>query len=203
MGVKKIDNKKSLNLSTKLETDRLIIRKYKKDDGKALFDLLERNNNRDFLRDHVDEASEVLTLKQAETRAKTLSNWWNSQTRFVMGIWLKEENTFIGNIWIEPKKWAVPSFEIGYYLDSGFTGKGYATEAVKRSMKFIIEDLNAHKIILITRDTNERSIKLAKRLAFIKEGHFKESNKEKGKRFGLIYYRLLRKEYYEIFKKSE
>ncbi|NHK32932.1 MAG: GNAT family N-acetyltransferase [Asgard group archaeon] len=198
----KKEQKMMLNLSTELETDRLIIRKYEKDDGKVLFDLLERNNNREFLKDHVDEATNVLTLKDAEIRVSILSDWWASRTRFVMGIWLKETNEYIGNIWIEPKKWEVPSFELGYYLDYGYTGKGLATEAVKRSMKFIIEELNAHKIILITRDTNERSIKLAERLAFIKEGHHKESNIENGKRFGLFYYRLLRKEYYEIYNKN-
>jgi RimJ/RimL family protein N-acetyltransferase len=192
-----------LNLSTEIKTDRLVIRRYKEDDGKALFDLLERNNNREFLRDHVDEATEVLTLKQAEIRVRTLSAWWVSRTRFVMGIWLKKENIFIGNIWIEPKYWEVPSFEIGYFLDSGYTGKGYATEAVKQSMKFIIEELSAHKIILITRDTNERSIKMAERLAFIREGHFKESNIKNNKRFGLLYYRLLRKEYYDLYKENK
>jgi hypothetical protein len=44
---------------------------------------------------------------------------------------------------------------------------------------------------------------LAERLAFIKEGHFKESNIEKNKRFGLLYYRLMRKEYYDLYKENK
>ncbi len=46
---------------------------------------------------------------------------------------MKEENLYVGQIWIEPKKWEVPSFEIGYYLDSGHQGKGLATEAARRA----------------------------------------------------------------------
>lgn len=188
------------DIPNRLETERLLIRKYHKGDGKDLYDLLERNNNRQFLKDHVDEVTNVLSLHDAEVRIRTLSDWWISNERFVMGIWLKAREEYIGNIWIEPKNWDVPSFEIGFFMDKGFTGKGYATEAVKRSMRFMIEDLEAHKIILITRDTNKRAIALAERLNFIKEGHHIESNIENGKRYGLLFYRMLRNEYYERIK---
>ncbi|NHJ46463.1 MAG: GNAT family N-acetyltransferase [Asgard group archaeon] len=188
---------------SKFESNRLRIRKYENGDGEAFFNLFERNDNRNFLKDHVDEATDILSLTDAEIRVRTLSSWWISRTRIVLGIWLKESEEYIGNIWIEPKYWDVPSFEIGYYLDKGYIGKGYATEAVIRSLKFLFEDLNTHKVILITRDNNERSYKLAERVGFIKEGHFKESNIENGKRFGLLYYRMLRTEYSNLFKKEE
>ena len=87
------------------------------------------------------------------------------------------------------------AYELGYYLDRAYTGKGYASEASKRAIQFIFEDLHAYKIIIITRDTNEPSFKLAERLGFEKEGHFKESNIEDGKRFGLLYYALFRKDW--------
>ncbi len=187
--------KQLLGLHSQIETDRLIIRKFEEGDGKGLFDLLERNNNRELLKEHVDEATDVQSLEDAEVRVRSLSADFISRTRFVVGIWSKETMEFIGNIWIEPNKWQVPSFEIGYYLDQGYTKKGLATEAVKRSMEFIFDELKAHKIILITRDTNERSYKLAERLNFVKEGHFRECNIENNKRFGLYYYGLLKSEY--------
>ncbi|MCE7745689.1 MAG: GNAT family N-acetyltransferase [Candidatus Heimdallarchaeota archaeon] len=188
--------------STQIESDRLIIRKYEKGDGKELFALLERNDNRTFLKDHVDEATDVKSLEDAETRVKSLSADWDARNRFVMGVWSKKTNEFIGNIWIEPKKWEVPSFEVGYYLDQGYTSKGLATEAVKRSIEFIFAELKAHKVILITRDTNERSYKLAERLKFVKEGHFRESNKEGNRRFGLLYFGMLKTEYEKLFKRK-
>ena len=184
-----------LELPIRFETDRLIIRKFEEGDGKELFSLLERNNNREFLKEHVDEATDVQSLEDAETRIQSLATDFIERNRFVMGIWFKKTNTFIGNIWIEPNKWKVPSFEIGYYLDQGYTKQGLATEAVKRSIRFIFDDLKAHKVILITRDYNERSYKLAERLNFVKEGHFRECNIEDNKRFGLFYYGLLKSEY--------
>ena len=192
--------KRLLELPTEFETERLIIRKFRKDDGEGLFKLLERNNNREFLKEHVDEATNVQTLSEADTRVRSLAEDFRLRNRFVMGIWLKETDLFIGNIWIEPKMWNVPSYEIGYYLDYGYTKKGYASEAIKRAIKYIFEELKAHKIILITRDTNVDSIKLAERMNFVREGHFRESNIENSKRFGLYYYGMLKHEYENLKK---
>ena len=198
MSFKKQDDeevKHLLELPSQFESDRLLIKKFNREDSKGLLSLLNRNDNREFLRDSVDEATEVHSLEDAENRLQSLSADFDTQKRFVMGIWLKETNIFIGNIWIEPKNWDLPSFEIGYYLDQGYTKKGIATEAVKRSITYIFEELRAHKIIIITRDYNDRSYKLAERLNFTKEGHFRECNIDGERRFGLLHYGLLKSEY--------
>jgi ribosomal-protein-serine acetyltransferase len=188
-------DKKALSLPTKLETPRLNIRKYEKGDGKALFHLLERNSNRKYLKEHIDEATKVKTEEEAENRIKELSNDWTEKIRFVMGIWLNATDQYIGQIWIEPNKWKVPSFELGWFLEQTQQGKGIATEAAKASINFIFDYLNAYKIIVITRDDNIRSSKLAERLGFIKEGHLREhSVKKDGSRVGLYYYGMLKKE---------
>ncbi|MCE7743016.1 MAG: GNAT family N-acetyltransferase [Candidatus Heimdallarchaeota archaeon] len=187
--------KQLLDLPTQIETDRLVIRKFDKGDGEGLLNLLDRNDNREFLREAVDEAMDVQSLEDAEIRIRSLAADFINRTRFVMGIWSKETKDFIGNIWIEPNKWEVPSFEIGYYLDQGYTKKGLATEAVRRSMDFVFDELRAYKIILITRDNNEDSYKLAERLNFVKEGHFREGYIDAGKRFGLFYFGMLKSEY--------
>ncbi len=43
----------------------------------------------------------------------------------------------------------------------------------------------------ITHDTNPRSIKLAERLGFQREGHLRESRIENAQRYGLLYYGML------------
>jgi RimJ/RimL family protein N-acetyltransferase len=157
--------------------------------------LLERNNNREFLRENVEEVSSIRTEEEAEIKARKHSAEWFARDRFVMGIWLKSENKYVGQIWIEPKKWEVPSFEIGWFLDQGYQGRGIAKEAARRSLEFLFNDLNAHKVIAITRDTNSRSIKLAEGLGFRREGHHRESGIENGRRYGLLYYGMLRTEF--------
>lgn len=183
------------DIPKRLETERLIIRKYAAGDGRDLYQLLERNGNRDFLRQNVEEVASIKTEEDAEEKIRRHSAEWSAHDRFVMGIWSKSENRYIGEIWIEPKKWDVPSFEIGWFLDKGYQGKGIATEAARRSLVFLFNDLNAHKVIVITRDSNTRSYELAERLGFRKEGHLRECRVENGKRYGLLYYGMLKSEF--------
>jgi RimJ/RimL family protein N-acetyltransferase len=182
-------------LPEKLESQRLLIGKYSKDDGKALFALLERNDNRDFLFPNVEEVATIKTVKDAEAKTQRHKTEWETRKRFVLGIWEKTTNIYIGEIWIEPNNWEVPAFELGWFLDQGYLGRGLATEAARRSLEFLFHDLKAYKVIVITRDTNLRSIKLAERLGFKKEGHFREARIEHGTRYGLVYYGLLKTEF--------
>ena len=187
-----------LEIPSRLETPRLIISKYKKNDGEPFYNLLERNDNRGFLVDHVTEASTIKNKQEAEIRIRELNAYWVARKRFVLGIWLKSSLEYIGQIWIEPKNWEVPSFELGWYLDHAYQGKGIAFEAAMRATKFIFEDLKAHKIIVLTRDDNVRSYKLAERCGYIKEGHLRDHNVKNEKRFGLLCYGLLKEEFNQI-----
>lgn len=189
-----------LELPSVIETTRLIIRKYKKGDGESLFNLLERNDNREYLKDHVNEATIVKTPEEAEIRIRQFIAYWVSRERFVLGVWLKSSQTYIGQLWIEPKHWEVSSFELGWFLDRTHQGQGFATEAVTTAIDFLFNNFKAHKIIVLTRDDNEKSFKLAERCGFIKEGHFIDHGVKNGKRFGLYCYRLLK---YEYTSKSE
>jgi RimJ/RimL family protein N-acetyltransferase len=192
-------DKMLLALPSRLETTRLTIRKYEKGDGKDLYQLLEKNNNREYLIEHIDEATNVKTEEDAEIRIQELSTNWIERTRFVMGIWLKSFGKYIGQIWIEPNKWEVPSFELGWFLERSQQGQGIATEASKAAIQFLFNHLKAHKIIVITRDDNEKSSKLAERLGFIKEGHLREhSIKKNGSRVGLLYYGMLKNDFVQL-----
>jgi RimJ/RimL family protein N-acetyltransferase len=188
------------DVPTRLDTERLIVRKYADGDGRALFLLLERSGNRELLGENVEEVASIKTEEEAETTVRKRSTEWINRDRFVMGIWLKNENKYVGEIWIEPKNWQVPSFEIGWFLDKGYQGRGIATEAVQRSLVFLFSDLGAHKAIAITRDTNLRSIRLIERLGFRREGHLRESGTQDGKRYGLLYYGMLRTEFQQTRK---
>lgn len=178
-----------------LKTKRLIIRKYKEGDGAALFNLLESNENRQYLKDHIDEATEIKTEEEAELRIRKLIADWIAQKRFIMGIWNKTSGLYIGQIWISPSKWKVPSFELGWFLERTHQGQGFASEAVNAAIQFLFHHLRAHKIIVLTRDDNVKSYNLAERCGFVKEGHLRDHNIKDGHRFGLFYYSMLKSEY--------
>ncbi|MGY5874929.1 MAG: GNAT family protein [Candidatus Thorarchaeota archaeon] len=184
-----------LEFPSHLETDRLVIRKYESGDGQDVYQLFERNDNRQKLKEHVSEVEMITTVEDAEINVRKHSAEWETRERLVMGVWLKSSDEFVGEIWIEPKNWEVPSFELGYYLEPVYQGEGLATEASMRSVQFLFDDLQAHKVIILTRDTNERSWKLAERIGFVREAHLRECSIENGKRWGLYHYGMLRDEF--------
>ena len=185
-----------LEIPEEFETERLVLRKYRKGDGTGSFEIFERNNNRNILGATVQESESVKTVDDTEVRIRQMMADWEARKRFVMGIWLKKSELQIGQIWIEANRWDVPSFELGWFLDAGYWGQGLAFEAARMAMKFIFENLDAHKIVVITQDNNEKSYRLAERLGFLKEGHHREGRIDGDRRYGPLYYGMLRSEYF-------
>jgi len=177
-----------------VESDRVIIRRYVPGDGEAIYALAERNGNRDNLKGIADDIADLKSVGEAEVKALKHRAEWTKRDRFVAGIWLKEDGSYVGELWIESVKWAVPSFEIGWFIDKGHEGSGLAFEAANAGLTFIFDQLRAHKAIAQTNDTNTRSRKLAERLGFKREGHTRESEINDGQRFGRLIYGVLRDE---------
>lgn len=191
-------NKEALildDIPDSVESKRLVIRRYLNGDGCAMYALAERNGNRDHLEGIADDIAKLKSVDEAEVKARKHRAEWAKRDRFVAGVWLKKDGSYIGEIWIEPAKYEVPSFEIGWFIDKGHEGVGLAYEAAKTGLSFIFDELKAHKVIASTDDTNIRSSKLAKRLGFKKEGHTRESEIRNGKRFGRYIYGMLKSEH--------
>ena len=181
-----------MEMPTRLESERLIARKYEEGDGRELFAMVERNGNREHLSENAENVSRLATETDAEIMARGHSADWVGRNRFVMGVWLKGDEKYVGEIWIEPDRWDVPSFHIGWLVDGGYEGQGIATEAARRCPAFLFDDLKAHRVSAITRDTNPRSRKVAGRLGFRQEGHLREFRIDKGERYGVLHYGMLK-----------
>lgn len=193
-------HKMLVDIPSHLETERLILRPYQPGDGKQYFSQLK--NNAEHLREHVDEVTTIENEEQAEIRIRELAADWVTRNRFVMGIWEKASNALVGQIWIEPKKWDVPLFEIGWFVQRDREGRGIVTEATKRCLTFLFEDLHAHKVEVRARETNVKSMKVAERCGFVREGFLRDNARIGDKKWvGLLCYGMLKGEY-DILKKE-
>lgn len=175
-----------------IQTKHTTIRRYRSGDVVSIYALAERNNNREHLKGIADDIAGLKSVEEAEVKARKHRAEWAERERFVAGVWDGDE--YIGEIWIEPDNWNVPCFEIGWFIDKGHEGEGLAFEVSEACIRFIFDELNAHKVIAKTSDTNTRSYQLAKRLGFVKEGHLRDAEIKDGKRYGTLLYGLLREE---------
>jgi RimJ/RimL family protein N-acetyltransferase len=100
----------------------------------------------------------------------------------------KDEN-FVGNIGVH--FWhsgRLRGMEIGYWLDTRYTGNGYATEAVRALTKALFEIKKVDKVIIKCKLDNISSIKIPQKLGF-KVINYTDTTK--------ILFRLMKDEYVE------
>jgi RimJ/RimL family protein N-acetyltransferase len=76
----------------------------------------------------------------------------------------------VGNITALRFDWSVPRCEIGYWLRSGYTGRGYMTEAVNELTRLARDTLKSARIEVRMDAQNERSWRVAERCGFTLEG---------------------------------
>jgi len=177
-----------------LETDRLIIRKFCSDDWYDLYECLSQET--------VVKYEPYNVFSQEECVQEAINR---SQNDAFFAVCLKENNKLIGNVYFQqqqPKEFL--AWEIGYVFNPEYYGKGYATEACKRVLKYGFEQLGAHRVIGKCNPENTSSYRLLERLSMIREGHFRKpaffrkSNEGKPRWHDAYQYSILEEEFISI-----
>lgn len=146
-----------------LETERLKIRNFKKNDYNDLFEYLSDRDTYKY------EPGEPITLKKAKELCLEREK---GNTFFAIEL----DNKIIGHIYlgqIEPKK--MGTWEIGFIFNKNFHRNGYATESVKSLIKYGFKHLKIHKIIAHCNPKNISSWKLLERVNMKREGKLRKN----------------------------
>lgn len=81
-----------------------------------------------------------------------------------------EPDVHIGNISIWPTSRRERAGEVGYWIRTSATGKGYATESATAVLAVGFEEMGLHRITLRIAVGNEASERVAAKLGFVQEG---------------------------------
>lgn len=159
-----------MEFPNELETERLYIRLPMPGDGKAVYEAITAS---------IEEFKIWLPFARREQSEETIeANIRESHAKFLLRedlrllIFLKETGQFIGSSGLHRINWNIPKFEIGYWLDTRFSGKGYMTEAVQGISDFAFQVLGARRVEIRCDTQNARSNAIPKRLGFALEGTF-------------------------------
>jgi ribosomal-protein-serine acetyltransferase len=112
----------------------------------------------------------VSSAEEYEIRAREGQIKYLARQDFWLLIFLKGTETLIGSSGLHDANWAVPSFEIGYWLHTKHTGQGYITEAVAGICQFAFTHFDAQRLLIRCDSENERSAAVARRCGFTLEG---------------------------------
>ena len=121
------------------------------------------------------------SIKDSIKFLEATDNGWNDNVEFVYAIYL--ENKFIGLISILNVAWKYKRAEIGYWLDTDYTGNGYMTEAVKIIEKELFDN-DFNRIVIHTDVLNVKSAKIPQTLGYNLDGILRQDTySEINKRF--------------------
>lgn len=184
------------SLPQRLDTARLYLRPYRTEDAPWYFVVAQRN--RDHLARH-ESGNDIFNIHCVEDAAAVLGAFarsWHVRSAFPLGVFLRDTDEFVGQIYLSETNAALPAFNLGFFADCAHVNHGYLTEAARRTLGFAFEDLGAHRVGLWCDETNTPSRRIAERCGFRLEGHVREDKRlDDDTITGSLCFGLLRHEY--------
>lgn len=143
------------------ETERLILRRYKKEDIQDLFAYLSDKEVVKY------EPYKPLTFDEAIENLE-----WRIGTAEMIAVELKSSHKMIGNVYMGKRDFE--ALEIGYVFHRNYWGHGYAAESCKALIQLAFSN-GIHRIYAECDPNNQRSWKLLELLGFQREAHFRKN----------------------------
>ncbi len=145
----------------KIETERLIITDFALDMAESVHLNSLDEDNRKFVPDEVFE-----TVEDAEETIEFLMSVYESGDGPLVYPVLLKDGTNIGYVQLVPIN---DGYEVGYHIAKDYTCKGYATEALKAFLSFIMSEKKLSKVYGICTSENIASKKVMEKCGFIME----------------------------------
>lgn len=179
--------------TVKIETDRLILRRFREDDAEAVF----KNWASD------EEVTRFLTWpshKSIEVTEKVLSEWIKgySENKFYQwAITVKEDGDEpIGSISVVSMREEIEMLHIGYCIGRKWWHQGITSEAFKGIIKFLIEEVGAKRIESRHDPNNPNSGKVMLKCGLKYEGTMRKADINNQGICDVAFYGLLAEDYY-------
>jgi RimJ/RimL family protein N-acetyltransferase len=157
-----------LSLPESFESNRLLIRAPLWEDGVKLNEAVKES--REELLPWMPWAQNVPTVEESEIVIRRARLHFLDRTDLMLLLTLKETGELVGSSGLHRIDWQSRKFEIGYWVRSSFSGKGYISEAVEAITDFAVKELAANRIEIRCDLRNERSARVARRSGYTLEG---------------------------------
>jgi RimJ/RimL family protein N-acetyltransferase len=192
-------HKMLLDLPTRLETERLILRPYQAGDGPAYYQLAQNNKTHLLPYEAGNPALSIHAVEDAEILVRELHAEWVARSIFFVGGWEKATGDLVVQVVVMVHKWETSEFEIGFFVDKDHEGMSFVTEGTRAMLRFAFECLEARRVSAGCNDTNLRSQRVLERCGFVREAHIRQNKphikRPDGTASGDYLYGMLREEF--------
>lgn len=155
------------NMPDRIETERLVLRRYERADAEALAEVVTRNIP------HLERYMEWIkfepqSVEQRRAFIDEVNGKFDSGEDYTLGIFDRATGDFIGGTGFHVKT-DPDRLEIGYWIDAGHEGKGLVTEAAAALTRVALEFSGVELLGVEHAPSNERSAAVPRRLGFTHE----------------------------------
>jgi ribosomal-protein-serine acetyltransferase len=157
-----------IDLPDELHGPRVLLRPYRRGEGQEVYEAV--RESRETLAPWMPWVEEHRNPRASESFIRRARANWEARSDLVVGVWTRDSGRFLGSTGLHPRDWAVPSFEIGYWIRRSEEGHGYATECVNVLTRFAFEELHAERVEIRCDARNRRSAAVAVRAGYTHEG---------------------------------
>lgn len=158
----------ALDVPESLETRRLVLRAARAGLGATVNEALVESHAE--LRPWMPWAKTLQSAEQTEAFCREGETKWRAREMFDFCLFRGEDGRLVGKGGLHTIDWTVPKFEIGYWIRSSCTGRGYASEAVAALAAFARSSLGARRLEITSDARNAASRRVAERAGFVLEG---------------------------------
>lgn len=161
------------------------------DSASVIFPLID--SDREHLREWLPWVDVTLSVKDVEQNlVERIETFERKEQAVFYVLYEKQFVASAGFVKIDHKN---KKGEIGYWILSGFQGRGIITESVKSCIKYGFEELGLNKIIIRCSKENQKSAAIPERLGFTLEGVLRQEDFRNDAFEDLLFFGLLRNEY--------
>ncbi|MDQ0219066.1 N-acetyltransferase [Peribacillus cavernae] len=158
----------------RIESERLYIRACQPGDGKAVHEAI--TYSKEELKKWLPFANQDSTEEETEAGVRKSYAKFIERENFRLHIYRKEDDILVGSTGLHRIDWGLPKFEIGYWVDTRYSKKGYITEAVETLTEFAFDYYEAKRVEIRCDPANENSRRIPEKLGFTLEGVLQNSS---------------------------
>ncbi len=172
-------------LAVPVETERLRIRRFTRDDWQAVYA-------------YTSDAAVMTYLPEGQMTEEQTRQFIEEnlgEEALAYAVELLAEECLIGHVYFHP--WFAPrTYEIGWVLDPRYQRQGYVTEAAAALLRRGFTSLDLHRIIATCQPENVPSWRVMEKLGMRREGHFQQCiSRDDGTWWDEYFYALLADEW--------
>jgi RimJ/RimL family protein N-acetyltransferase len=165
-----------LEIPEKLETERLILAATRAGHGAAVNEAVTESFAE--LKPWMPWSQQVQSLEESEKHCREAQAKWHSREMIDFCFLRKGDGVLVGKGGLHTIDWSVPKCEIGYWIRSSFSRRGYATEAACALARLAAGELGARRVEITCNALNAASRRVAEKSGFALEGVLRNSRRD-------------------------